>query len=200
MDRIVLDRKDLEGMQYKLLAAAEIVSRILANGSLQTKIFVDGDKLREVQKNIQEIEKIMKNFQNEGTLTPETTADTLNVGNEVPKEPIAVTITKYLRNFGVPSHIKGYQYLRTAIELVVNDNSMKDGITKVLYPEVAKIHGTTSSRVERAIRHAIETSVLRCSQKDFEEIFGYSMSVSSGKPTNSHFISAIADDICMKKL
>ena len=96
---------------------------------------------------------------------------------------------------GVPAHIKGYQYLRDAIILAVNDMEMLNSITKVLYPTIAKKHQTTPSRVERAIRHAIEVAWSRGKMDTIDELFGYTVSTGKGKPTNSEFIALIADKI-----
>ena len=95
----------------------------------------------------------------------------------------------------VPAHIKGYQYLRDAIIMSVNDDEMLGAITKRLYPTIAKNHKTTSSRVERAIRHAIEVAWSRGKVDTIEELFGYTVSSGKGKPTNSEFVALISDKI-----
>ena len=95
----------------------------------------------------------------------------------------------------LPAHIKGYQYLRDAIILSVNDMEMLNSITKILYPTIAKKHQTTPSRVERAIRHAIEVAWSRGKMDTIDELFGYTVSTGKGKPTNSEFIALIADKI-----
>ena len=100
-----------------------------------------------------------------------------------------------IHEIGVPAHIKGYQYLRDAIILAVNDIEMLNSITKVLYPTIAKKHQTTPSRVERAIRHAIEVAWSRGKMDTIDELFGYTVSTGKGKPTNSEFIALIADKI-----
>ena len=102
---------------------------------------------------------------------------------------------KHVRRVGVPAHIKGYQYLRDAIILSVNDMEMLNSITKILYPTIAKKHQTTSSRVERAIRHAIEVAWSRGKMDTIDALFGYTVSNGKGKPTNSEFIALIADKI-----
>ena len=99
------------------------------------------------------------------------------------------------RQIGVPAHIKGYQYLRDAIILSVNDMEMLNSITKILYPTIAKRHQTTPSRVERAIRHAIEVAWSRGKMDTIDQLFGYTVSNGKGKPTNSEFIALIADKI-----
>ncbi len=104
-------------------------------------------------------------------------------------------VTNIIHEVGVPAHIKGYQYLRDAIMMSVDDMDMLNAITKVLYPTIAKKHGTTSSRVERAIRHAIEVAWSRGKIETIEELFGYTVNNGKGKPTNSEFIALIADKI-----
>ena len=108
---------------------------------------------------------------------------------------IELVISDIMRQIGVPAHIKGYQYLRDAIILSVNDMEMLNSITKILYPTIAKRHQTTASRVERAIRHAIEVAWSRGKMDTIDELFGYTVSTGKGKPTNSEFIALIADKI-----
>ena len=105
------------------------------------------------------------------------------------------SITNTLHELGVPSHIKGYQYIREGITLVYQNPELVGGITKELYPEIAKKYETTVSRVERAIRHAIEVSWNRGNWQLMEEIFGHSVDIDKAKPTNSEFIVTIADKL-----
>ena len=104
-------------------------------------------------------------------------------------------MTELLHEIGIPAHIKGYQYLRDAIMMSVDDKEMLNSITKILYPSIAKQHGTTPSRVERAIRHAIEVAWSRGKLDTLDELFGYTVNGGKGKPTNSEFIALIADTI-----
>lgn len=104
-------------------------------------------------------------------------------------------VTNIIHEVGVPAHIKGYQYLRDAIIMSVNDMEMLNSITKILYPTIAKRHQTTPSRVERAIRHAIEVAWSRGKMDTIDELFGYTVNNGKGKPTNSEFIALIADKI-----
>ncbi|CDB31945.1 sporulation transcriptional activator Spo0A [Clostridium sp. CAG:575] len=104
-------------------------------------------------------------------------------------------VTNIIHEVGVPAHIKGYQYLREAIIMVVKDIDVINQITKSLYPQIAFKFNTTPSRVERAIRHAIEVAWGRGDQKTVENIFGYTISAAKGKPTNSEFIAMIADKL-----
>lgn len=104
-------------------------------------------------------------------------------------------VTEIIHEIGVPAHIKGYQYLREAIMMSVNDIEMLSSITKVLYPTIAEKYDTTPSRVERAIRHAIEVAWNRGRMETLNALFGYTISTGKGKPTNSEFIALIADKI-----
>lgn len=110
-------------------------------------------------------------------------------------EDIQSMVTNIIHEIGVPAHIKGYQYLREAIILAVEDMDVINAITKVLYPQVAKTFGTTPSRVERAIRHAIEVAWDRGDLDTLQRFFGYTVSNTKGKPTNSEFIALIADKL-----
>ena len=108
---------------------------------------------------------------------------------------IETLVTSIIHEIGVPAHIKGYQYLREAIMIAVDDMDVINAITKVLYPQVAKTFSTTPSRVERAIRHAIEVAWDRGDLETLQRFFGYTVSNTKGKPTNSEFIALIADRI-----
>ncbi len=107
-------------------------------------------------------------------------------------------VTRIIHRIGVPAHIKGYQYLRTAILMTVQDSTIIDSVTKVLYPQVAKKYQTTTSRVERAIRHAIEVAWDRGDVDTLDSFFGYTVQTGRGKPTNSEFIALIADNLRLK--
>lgn len=104
-------------------------------------------------------------------------------------------VTNMIHEIGVPAHIKGYQYLREAIIMSIEDPSMISAITKILYPTIAKRFQTTPSRVERAIRHAIEVAWNRGRMETLDSLFGYTIDTGKGKPTNSEFIALIADKI-----
>ena len=108
-------------------------------------------------------------------------------------------VTAIIHEVGVPAHIKGYQYLREAIMIAVEDMDVINAVTKVLYPEVAKTFGTTASRVERAIRHAIEVAWDRGDLETLQKYFGYTVSNAKGKPTNSEFIAMIADRLQLER-
>ncbi|MDE6025889.1 MAG: sporulation transcription factor Spo0A [Lachnospiraceae bacterium] len=115
--------------------------------------------------------------------------------DEAYESALELNVTEIIHEIGVPAHIKGYQYLRSSIIMAVKDMDVLNSITKQLYPSIAKEHGTTSSRVERAIRHAIEVAWGRGKTDTINELFGYTMSQGKLKPTNSEFIALIADKI-----
>ena len=119
----------------------------------------------------------------------------ISSGQEKNEGNLEALVTNIIHEVGVPAHIKGYQYLREAIMMVVNDIDVINQITKSLYPQIARKYSTTPSRVERAIRHAIEVAWGRGQQEAVENIFGYTISASKGKPTNSEFIAMIADKL-----
>lgn len=112
---------------------------------------------------------------------------------------LEAVVTDIIHEIGVPAHIKGYQYLREAIILTIRDMDMINAVTKVLYPEVAKKFNTTPSRVERAIRHAIEVAWDRGDIETLQKFFGYTVSNIKGKPTNSEFIAMIADCLSLRR-
>lgn len=107
-------------------------------------------------------------------------------------------IERMLRRLGVPAHIKGYGYLVEAISLMYEDDTYKSAITKRLYPDIAKKNNTTASRVERAIRHAVEIGMDRGDDEYFAEIFSYTCSADRGKPTNSEFIACLSRELELK--
>ena len=116
------------------------------------------------------------------------------------KEPmdLETEITNIIHEIGVPAHIKGYMYLREAITMVVNDMELLSAVTKELYPSIAKKYNTTASRVERAIRHAIEVAWGRGQIEAINKLFGYTIHNDKGKPTNSEFIAMVADKLRLK--
>ena len=154
---------------------------------------------------------IMKPFQNETVLKRikyiqnEVRPDnhkpkniTINV-EDAPEENLENKVTSMIHEIGIPAHIKGYHYLRDAIMMAVEDMDVLNAITKILYPTVAKKHHTTSSRVERAIRHAIEVAWSRGKVDTIDELFGYTVHNGKGKPTNSEFVALIADKIRLEQ-
>ena len=129
--------------------------------------------------------------------SPKTEPSTTSAENDKTQD-IETQVTRIIHQIGVPAHIKGYQYLRTAILLTVRDSDMINSVTKVLYPSVAKKYQTTTSRVERAIRHAIEVAWDRGDVDTLNSYFGYTIQNNRGKPTNSEFIAMIADNLRLK--
>lgn len=121
--------------------------------------------------------------------------ENLSAAAVYPENTLEADITNIIREIGIPAHIKGYQYIREAIMMTVNDMNLLNYITKLLYPTIAKKYKTTSSSVERAIRHAIEVAWNRGKIDVLEEMFGYTISAGKGKPTNSEFIALIADKL-----
>ena len=147
---------------------------------------------------------MMKPFQNEMLLERIRSAGRMPHGMETRNseatsenrgESLETRVTNMLHEIGIPAHIKGYHYLRDAILMAIEDMDVLNAVTKVLYPTVAKMHQTTASRVERAIRHAIEVAWSRGKLDTLDELFGYTVNGGKGKPTNSEFIALIADTI-----
>lgn len=121
------------------------------------------------------------------------------VRRDIGEESLENRVTNMIHEIGIPAHIKGYHYLRDAIMMAVEDMDVLNAITKILYPTVAKKYRTTSSRVERAIRHAIEVAWSRGKLDILDELFGYTVSNGKGKPTNSEFIALVSDTIRLEK-
>ena len=140
----------------------------------------------------------MKNYrpsQSGNFIAREVKQQYIVVQDKKSEENLEALVTNVIHEVGVPAHIKGYQYLREAIMMVVNDIEVINQITKSLYPKIAAKYSTTPSRVERAIRHAIEVAWGRGEPSIMENIFGYTISATKGKPTNSEFIAMIADKL-----
>ena len=124
--------------------------------------------------------------------------DSTVIQNKQKPMDLEAEITNIIHEIGVPAHIKGYMYLREAITMVVNDMELLSAITKELYPSIAKKYNTTASRVERAIRHAIEVAWGRGQIEAINKLFGYTIHNDKGKPTNSEFIAMVADKLRLK--
>lgn len=127
-------------------------------------------------------------------ITPMPVSRTM-IAQKSEEADLETIVTDFIHELGVPAHIKGYQYIRSAIMMVVENMDLLNFITKQLYPEIAKAYNTTSSRVERAIRHSIEVAWSRGKPDVMNEIFGYTIHTGKGKPTNSEFIAMVADRI-----
>lgn len=117
------------------------------------------------------------------------------VETSLSKEEVEKIVTDHIHDMGIPAKLKGYQYLRTAICMVLEDPTLATNITKVLYPSIAKQFNDADGRVERAIRHAITVAFSRGNMELLNELFGYTVSAEKGKPTNSEFIALVADHI-----
>ena len=162
----------LDFIYYKI--ADRLILRIL-------DLPYDDRKVREV---IDDVMRAKRNDNYQNMVEPENDSTVLEA-----------VVTDIIHEIGVPAHIKGYQYLRSAILMAVQDMDILNSITKQLYPSIAEEYGTTSSRVERAIRHAIEVAWGRGSMDTINDLFGYTINEGKGKPTNSEFIALIADKI-----
>ena len=149
-------------------------------------------RIKEI-KYYQPTQQVVSNNLLERQVKPKYIEISNNVGNS--ETNLEALVTNLIHEIGVPAHIKGYQYLREAIMMVVEDTDVINQITKCLYPQIAQKYKTTPSRVERAIRHAIEVAWGRGQQETVENIFGYTVSAAKGKPTNSEFIAMIADKL-----
>lgn len=136
----------------------------------------------------------------QGNLHEIIPADGNSSGDRPSDRAIELTVTKTIHSVGVPANIKGYQYLRDAIIMSIKDTELINAVTKQLYPRVANRHNTSPSRVERAIRHAIEVACIRGNEEELYKLFGYTVSNNKGKPTNSEFIAMIADKLRLEML
>lgn len=181
--------------------AAELIRRVNA-GALKKPFFIVTSAYsslaveREITRNTNAY-FMLKPFDSE-TLSERIISLTAigNMPKGVPaNENLELIVTEMIHQIGIPAHIKGYHYLRTAILLSVENKEMLECVTKLLYPTVAKQYDTTASRVERAIRHAIETAWDRGDIDTINSLFGYTVSVGKGKPTNSEFIALITDKL-----
>lgn len=146
------------------------------------------------------LETLLKNMSDEelksfGLIKSASEQNFENIPTKHSEHTLEVLITRIMHNLGIPAHIKGYTYLRSTIMICVKNPSAIEYVTKGLYPTVAKMYQTTTSRVERAIRHAIEVSWNRGNTELLSDYFGYTIDSSKGKPTNSEFIAMIADKI-----
>ena len=142
--------------------------------------------------------ELIKNLANDKSFFSKSENNSMQSANSGGPADIEAQVTKMIHQIGVPAHIKGYQYLRTAIILAIQDSAIINSVTKQLYPSIGKAFSTTSSRVERAIRHAIEVAWDRGDYDTITEIFGYTIQSTRGKPTNSEFIAMVADNLRLK--
>ena len=155
--------------------------------------------------NTEVLAKRIRQVMNRETISKTNTVSQMNLRRsslfqEVMREnDLEIEITNLIHEIGVPAHIKGYQYLRNAITIVVNDMDILCAVTKELYPTIATMNNTTPSRVERAIRHAIEVAWNRGKIETIDSLFGYTVKNDKGKPTNSEFIAIIADKLRLER-
>lgn len=194
--------RDSQGLDYRNdKAPAFIMTSPVANQNMFIQASSAGAQLCLIKpirpdSLVSHMEELMR--QREGQLPApnrDLPAEAIN-GNRT--DDIETQVTQIIHQIGVPAHIKGYQYLRTAILLTVKDSDIINSVTKVLYPSVAKKYATTTSRVERAIRHAIEVAWDRGDVDTLNAYFGYTIQNNRGKPTNSEFIAMIADNLRLK--
>jgi len=179
--------------QERAVAALEKLRRRLPPHGQETleQILSDRRVLNQLEADDPALEELLTARESAGSLSPMTISVT-------EPDDIETQVTQIIHQIGVPAHIKGYQYLRTAILLTVKDSDVINSVTKVLYPSVAKKYSTTTSRVERAIRHAIEVAWDRGDVDTLNSYFGYTIQNNRGKPTNSEFIAMIADNLRLK--
>lgn len=139
--------------------------------------------------------KQLKDISHTVVVKPDSVGEMKTSYRQSSPKNLELEVTSIMHEIGVPAHIKGYQYLRDAIMMVVKDLDIINSITKQLYPTIAKEYNTTPSRVERAIRHAIEVAWSRGQMEAIDSLFGYTISTGKGKPTNSEFIAMVADKL-----
>jgi two-component system response regulator (stage 0 sporulation protein A) len=147
-------------------------------------------------RDIEELVKVLYSLKNGDVLRIEITKYNNNEV-KVNEDDLERRIFKFQTQLGIRSNIKGYKYIKTAITLAYNDSTILESVTKRLYPDIAKIYNTTASRVERAIRHAIETAWMNGNVDVINDIFGYSVCADKAKPTNSEFIAHVVNAMQM---
>ena len=147
-------------------------------------------------RDIEELVKVLYSLKNGDVLRIEITKYNNNEV-KVNEDDLERRIFKFQTQLGIRSNIKGYNYIKTAITLAYNDSTILESVTKRLYPDIAKIYNTTASRVERAIRHAIETAWMNGNVEVINDIFGYSVCADKAKPTNSEFIAHVVNAMQM---
>lgn len=203
---VILPVIDGFGVIEKVLKECDYVPQFVMTSSIGTQSLI------ECANNLGVAYYIMKPYQHE--LVCQRIKQITGIANKVSPNPSVMLhesslkryseydmkqdVTEIIHELGIPAHIKGYQYIREGIIMAIEDVNMMNYITKLLYPTIAKKYKTTSSSVERAIRHAIEVAWTRGRIEILEEMFGYSMQSERGKPTNSEFIALIADKLRLK--
>ncbi len=155
-------------------------------------------RIRDMFNSTESSEQSVNRLAQQNTMVSRETISQQVVPEKSEPQDLETEITNIIHEIGVPAHIKGYMYLREAITMVVNDMELLSAVTKELYPSIAKKYNTTASRVERAIRHAIEVAWGRGQVEAINKLFGYTINTEKGKPTNSEFIAIIADKLRLK--
>ena len=155
-------------------------------------------RIRDMFNSTESSEQSVNRLAQQNTMVSRETISQQVVPEKSEPQDLETEITNIIHDIGVPAHIKGYMYLREAITMVVNDMELLSAVTKELYPSIAKKYNTTASRVERAIRHAIEVAWGRGQVEAINKLFGYTINTEKGKPTNSEFIAIIADKLRLK--
>lgn len=198
---IVMPKLDGLGLLEKLaqenISTNILIYSAIGNDSVVQKTFSLGAKYY-IMKPC-EVQDIATRIRQASKSTPSSVSViSAHAGSLITENNLESVITDIIHDIGVPAHIKGYNYLRDAITLCIKDDEFINSITKLLYPTVAKNFSTTSSRVERAIRHAIEVAWNRGREEVLTDIFGYTIDTNKGKPTNGEFIAMISDSIKLK--
>ncbi len=199
----VLDRLQNKPVKPKVImltafANESMIQRAMMKGAID--YLVKPFELEGIYERIKDIchyypSMVMESGSVVGNLALADPAPVYQVSRSFKRKPVEVEVTSLLHDMGVPAHVKGYQYLREAILMILDDVHLLSGITKDLYPKIAEKYNTTPSRVERAIRHAIELAWGRGNIDLMTEYFGYTINLEKGKPTNSEFIAMVSDRI-----
>lgn len=192
MDKVHQDKK-LEKKPYFIIVTAVGQERVTEDAFRKGASYYVMKPFRN-EAIMEQIQNIKQEVQKETKKTAYAT-----YSQETQEEDLESIVTDMIHEIGIPAHIKGYHYLRDAILMAIDDMDVLNAITKILYPTVAKKHQTTSSRVERAIRHAIEVAWNRGKVELLDSLFGYTISNGKGKPTNSEFIALVADTIRLER-
>lgn len=205
LDSVRSDRPDFLIVEAKMpeMDAAELLAELhRSGGQTPTTIVISNLSTPQLEKEVMDAGAdyfMVKPFEPKQLVKKVKTLQSFRTGSSAGARReitnIEYIVTDIIHQIGIPAHIKGYHYLRTAIILSINDDEMINSVTKLLYPTVAERYNTTSSRVERAIRHAIEIAWDRGDVDVLNGIFGYTVRNTRGKPTNSEFIALIADKL-----
>lgn len=197
----VLEKLNLEGYQIpKVIMLSSISNDKIVNKAISLGVDYFMAKPFDVNVLISRINELSEDFKYSYSL-PEIAVTNINPTIEssiTESKDLESEITNIIREVGIPAHIKGYNFARDAITMVIEDQELLGAVTKELYPNIAKKYNTTASRVERAIRHSIEVAWSRGNALFIEQLFGHTINANKGKPTNSEFIAIIADKLRLK--